>query len=486
MKTLVDLLYRVSLVEFIGSNQVKVDALVIDSRLAKKGALFCAIKGTTANGHDYIEEVVKKGCFVVVCEHLPQNLNAKVTYIKVKDSSKAIGIIADNFYDNPSSKLELIGITGTNGKTTIATILHNLFTLLGYNCGLVSTVENKIIDRIIPATHTTPNAIALNHLLKEMVVSGCKYCFMEVSSHAAEQNRIEGLNFKVAIFSNITHDNLDYHLTFDNYRNAKKSFFDRLPSTATAIINADDKNGSYMVQNTNATVVYYSLLKSADHKAKIIENRLSGLHLYVDGYEIYCKLIGAFNAYNLLSVYAAAMALGENSDEVLQYLSASEPPTGRFDFTISPNNVTAIVDYAHTPDALDNVLQTISKITEGTNKKIITVVGCGGDRDQTKRPKMCSISAKYSNKVIITSDNPRFENPDKILDDMEQGLTIPQKKKVLRISDRKEAIKTAIALAQNGDIVLVAGKGHETYQDINGVKHDFNDKLIIQEIFKEN
>lgn len=467
-----------------GSTDVVVSGVQIDSRKVSHRSVFVAVKGVAADGHQYINKAIELGAVAIVCEERPAEQKEGVTYIQTSDSAEAAGVMAHNFYDQPSSKLKLVGVTGTNGKTTIATLLYKLFTDLGYQCGLISTVENMINGNVIPSTHTTPDAVSLNALLKQMVDEGCEYAFMEVSSHAVHQRRIAGLEFVGALFSNITHDHLDYHKTFDEYIKAKKGFFDGLSSNAFAITNIDDKRGAVMLQNTAAKKLSYSLRSMADFKGKILENGLSGLVMTINDQEVHFRLIGEFNAYNLLAVYGAAVSLGQDKQEVLQYLSNTTGAEGRFDYTISPKEkVIAIVDYAHTPDALINVLATIKKLRQG-NEQVITVVGCGGDRDKTKRPVMGEVACEHSDKAIFTSDNPRTEDPLQILNDMETGLSVSAKRKYIAIADRKQAIKTAISMAGPDDIVLIAGKGHEKYQEINGVKHHFDDKEIVQEMFE--
>jgi UDP-N-acetylmuramoyl-L-alanyl-D-glutamate--2,6-diaminopimelate ligase len=475
MKELRDILYKSGAVEIHGTTQREITELVIDSRKVVTGALFVAVRGSATDGHQYIAQAEKLGAVAIVCETLPAEMAPRVTYIRVPDSSLALGWLASNFYDNPSEKLKLVGITGTNGKTTVVNLLFALFTRLGYPCGLFSTVGNRIGKVVLPATHTTPDAVTINALMAEMVAAGCSHVFMEVSSHAAHQHRIEGLSFDVAIFSNITHDHLDYHGTFEQYIKAKKSFFDRLSADAVALVNKDDKNGMVMVQNTRARVQTFALKNEADLRARLLENNFAGLHLLLDGAEFHSALIGSFNAYNLLATYGAALALGENKLEILTALSLLAAPAGRFDYVRSVHHITGIVDYAHTPDALENVLKTIRDIRQGT-ERIITVVGCGGDRDRAKRPVMASLAARLSDKAIFTSDNPRSENAEHILDEMMAGLSLEQKISTLRLCDRAEAIKAACLLAQPGDIILVAGKGHENYQEIAGIKHPFDDK----------
>lgn len=456
----------------------------MDSRKVEKGDVFIAIKGVAADGHQYIGSVVEKGAVAVVCEVMPSSLKEGVTYVQVENSGAAAGLMAHNFYGQPSERVKLVGVTGTNGKTTIATILFKLFTGLGYKCGLLSTVQNHIGDEIVPATHTTPDAISLNALLKQMADAGCTHVFMETSSHALHQHRVAGLKYAGGLFSNITHDHLDYHKTFDEYIRVKKSFFDSLPSDAFAISNADDKRGAVMLQNTQAHKYFYSLRTMAEFKGKILENGLTGLVMTINDQEVHFRLIGEFNAYNLLAVYGAAVCLGEDKFEVLRVLSELSGAEGRFDYIISANErVIGIVDYAHTPDALLNVLATIKGLRKG-HEQIITVVGCGGDRDKTKRPVMGEVACEHSDRVIFTSDNPRSEDPEQILRDMETGLSSAAKRKYIAIVDRKEAIKTAVTLAKPEDIVLIAGKGHEKYQEIKGVKHPFDDKQVLAELFK--
>ena len=479
-----DILYKVSIRSATGDTAVEVNSLVIDSRIASTGCCFIALKGTKTDGQVYIDAALEKGAVAIVCESLPGKTAEGITYIQVENAAEAAGYMSHNFYGEPSLKLKLIGVTGTNGKTTIATLLWKLFTALGYKCGLVSTVQNQVGDKVISATHTTPDAVSINALLRQMADAGCAFVFMECSSHAIHQDRITGLQFAGALFTNITHDHLDYHKTFEEYIRVKKSWFDKLPSSAFAISNADDKRGAVMLQNTDAKKYFYSLKTMADFKGKILDNSLEGLHMTVNDKEVYFRLIGEFNAYNLLAVYGAAVCLGEDRDNVLQTLSSLDGAEGRFDYHISRNEkVTGIVDYAHTPDALLNVLATIKKLRRG-NEKIITVVGCGGDRDKTKRPVMAEVACEYSDKVIFTSDNPRSEDPLEILKDMETGLNAVTKKKAISIADRREAIKTAVNLAGKEDIVLVAGKGHEKYQDIKGVRYDFDDKKVLNEMFE--
>jgi UDP-N-acetylmuramoyl-L-alanyl-D-glutamate--2,6-diaminopimelate ligase len=482
MLILQDILYQVKIRSVNGNLQTRVKDLQIDSRKVRADACFIAMKGVAADGHLFIEKAIESGARVVVCERLPAQLSDLVTYIVVEDSAEAAGFIAANFFEQPSRKLKLIGVTGTNGKTTVATLLYKLFTLLGYDCGLLSTVQNKIGERVIEATHTTPDVISVNALLSEMVKAGCRFAFMEVSSHAIHQHRIGGLIFEGALFTNITHDHLDYHKTFDEYIRVKKQFFDQLPSAAFAISNLDDKRGAVMLQNTQAKQFYYSLRSVAAFKGKILENGLAGLVMTVNEQEVHFRMIGEFNAYNLLAVYGAAVSLGEQSDEVLRCMSGLTGAEGRFDYLVSPKEkIIGIVDYAHTPDALENVLKTIQKLRQA-DERIYTVVGCGGDRDKTKRPLMGQVACDLSDKAIFTADNPRTESADEILKDMETGLSSAARRKYLSIADRREAIKTAYSLAGPGDIILIAGKGHEKYQEINGVKTHFDDKEEIAKV----
>ncbi|HMD00621.1 MAG TPA: UDP-N-acetylmuramoyl-L-alanyl-D-glutamate--2,6-diaminopimelate ligase [Ferruginibacter sp.] len=479
-----DILYKVVIRSVKGSTDIAVTSLAIDSRNVKEGSCFIALKGSAVDGHAFIDKAISQGATSIVCETLPETIDETITYVQVENSAAAAGFMSHNFYGEPSLKVKLVGVTGTNGKTTIATVLWKLFTALKYKCGLISTVENRIGDQTVASTHTTPNAIEVNALIAAMADAGCEYVFMECSSHAIHQHRITGLQFTGALFSNITHDHLDYHQTFDEYIRVKKSWFDQLPSTAFAISNADDKRGAVMLQNTLAKKYFYSLKTMADFKGKILENSLGGLHMMINDTEVYFKLIGEFNAYNLLAVYGAAICLGENKETVLQLLSNLGGAEGRFDYTISSTDkVIGIVDYAHTPDALLNVLATIKKLRQG-NEMVITVVGCGGDRDRAKRPVMAEVACEYSDRVILTSDNPRSEDPMAILSEMQAGVNAAAKKKVISIADRKEAIKTAVSLAQKADIVLVAGKGHEKYQEIKGVKYDFDDKKVLREMFE--
>lgn len=481
MNKLRDILYGVSLKQVSGSTDLEVSGICFDSRKAEFGVLFVAVQGTVSDGHQFIEQVIAQGATAIVCQTLPSRLHENVNYFEVENSAKALGIIAANYFEHPSSKLKLVGVTGTNGKTTVATLLFQLFKDLGYKTGLLSTVQNQISDLVIPATHTTPDPIALNSLLNDMVDSGCDYCFMEVSSHALAQHRIEGLSFAGGVFTNLTHDHLDFHGTFDSYLKAKKNFFDALDNKAFALTNIDDKNGMVMLQNTRAYKKTYGLKNIADYTAKIIENHFSGLLLNIDGEEVWFKMVGSFNAYNLLAVYATALLLDQDRTKVLTSLSRLSGAEGRFDYMVSPAGIIGIVDYAHTPDAVQNVLSTIQDIRKGT-EQVITVIGCGGDRDKAKRPLMAQVACDWSSKVILTSDNPRSESPEQIIRDMEAGVMPQNKKKTLSITDRKEAIRTACHLAKPGDIILVAGKGHEKYQDIGGVKLPFDDKMILTEL----
>lgn len=484
MQQLSDILYKAGLLELVGSTDIAISHIAIDSRKVAAGTLFIAIKGEKTDGHQFIATAIKNGATAIVCEQLPEEKQNGITYIKVKSAHEATGFIAHNFFNKPSEKIKLVGVTGTNGKTTIATLLFKLFTQLGYKNGLISTVQNQIGHEIIPATHTTPDAISLNELLNRMIEAGCTHVFMECSSHAIHQGRIAGLTFTGAIFSNITHDHLDYHHSFEEYIRVKKSFFDALPSSAFAITNADEKRGMVMLQNTTAKKLSYALKTAADFKGKILDNSLGGLQMLVNDIEVHFRLIGEFNAYNLLAVFGAAASLGVPAQEVLTVLSMLSGAEGRFDYIISTSKIIGIVDYAHTPDALENVLSTIKKLRKG-NEQVITVVGCGGDRDKTKRPVMGQAACDGSNRVIFTSDNPRTEDATAILKDMEAGLSSSARRKFITISDRKEAIKTAVAFANTNDIILIAGKGHEKYQDINGVKHPFDDKAILKQMFDE-
>lgn len=483
MPLLKEILYKVTLKAVSGDVNSVMEGVSFDSRQVIKGSLFVAVSGTQTDGHLYIDKAVQSGATAIVCERLPEKLKDGVAYIETDDSAVALGIIAANFYGNPSKKIKVVAVTGTNGKTTSVTLLYQLFKKLGYKVGLLSTIKNLIDDSVIDATHTTPDAIQINNLLAEMVKAGCKYCFMEASSHAIHQKRISGIRLAGAIFTNISHDHLDYHKTFDDYIKAKKMIFDALPSSAFALTNADDKRGKVMLQNTKASRSTYGIRSIADFKAKILSNSLHGLELDVDGKVAWFKLIGAFNASNLMVAYATGCLLDQDSEDVLTVLSELDPAEGRFQ-TISVNpSITAIVDYAHTPDALENVLKTISEFRTG-NEKVITVVGCGGDRDRSKRPLMAEIATRLSDKVILTSDNPRNEDPLTILKEMEVGVPKSMVRKTLTMPDRKEGIKAACAMAEEGDIILVAGKGHETYQDVGGVKYPFDDREVVEEMLK--
>lgn len=478
-----DILYKVSIRSVAGYTELEVKDIQIDSRKVKAGSVFVAVKGVVTDGHQFIEKAVENGAVAVVGEQLPSGISENITRVEVENSAAAAAYMANNFFGQPSQKMKVVGVTGTNGKTTVATLLYKLFTSLGYKCGLLSTVDNHIGDRIVPATHTTPDAISLNQLLKIMADEGCTHVFMEVSSHAIHQNRITGLQFAAGVFTNITHDHLDYHQSFDEYIRVKKAFFDSLPSTAFALSNADDKRGEVMLQNTNAKKYLYSLKTMADYKGKILENSLSGLVMIVNDQEVHFRLMGEFNAYNLLAVFGTAICFGEDKQEVLRCLSVLTGAEGRFDYMESSDRIIVIVDYAHTPDALLNVLATIRKLKKGF-ETMITVVGCGGDRDKTKRPIMGAVACEHSDKVIFTSDNPRSEDPAQIIRDMEEGLAAAHKRKYISIVDRREAIKTAISLAKPEDIILIAGKGHEKYQEIKGVRHHFDDKEVVREYLK--
>ena len=484
MSILKDILYKVAIESVTGSTEIAVNQLHFDSRKIEANDAFVAIRGTISDGHDFIEKAISLGATVVICDTLPGNLSNGVTYVCVKDTNTALAFMAANFYDNPSRKLELIGITGTNGKTTIASLLYQLFKKAGFKVGLLSTVKILVDNEEHKATHTTPDSITINYFLNEMIEAGVEYCFMEVSSHGIHQKRTEALHFRGGIFTNLSHDHLDYHPTFAEYRDVKKSFFDHLPNTAFALTNSDDKNGSVMLQNTSARKLTYALKTYADYKAQILENQLSGLLLKVNGNEVWVKLIGTFNAYNLLAIYGTAVELGLDSFEVLRLMSELESVSGRFQYIVSNTNITAIVDYAHTPDALENVLNTINDVRTN-NEQLITVVGCGGNRDTAKRPVMANIATELSDKVILTSDNPRNEEPETIIHEMEKGVQTQNFKKVLSITDRLQAIKTACQLAQPNDIILIAGKGHETYQEIKGVRHDFDDMKNVKEILDQ-
>ena len=478
-----ELLKDIPVIAIVGSEDVEITDVNIDSRRIKDGHLFIAMKGTQVDGHKFVPKAIELGAKAVMCEDMPEEKAEGVTYVQVVSTEDVVGKVATTFHGNPSTKLKLVGVTGTNGKTTIATLLYNMFTKMGHKCGLLSTVCNYIIDEAIPADHTTPDPIELNRLLDRMVQAGCEYAFMECSSHAIAQKRIGGLTFAGGIFTNLTRDHLDYHKTFENYRNAKKAFFDSLPKTAFAITNADDKNGMVMVQNTKATVKTYSIRTVADFKARIIECHFEGMYLEMDGHEVGVQFIGKFNVSNLLAVYAAAVMLGKSPEDVLVVMSTLHSVSGRLEPIHSPEGYTAVVDYAHTPDALENVLNAIHEVLDGKGH-VITVCGAGGNRDKGKRPLMAQEAVKQSDKVIITSDNPRFEEPQDIINDMLAGLNAQQTKTVISIVDRREAIRTACMMAQKGDVILIAGKGHENYQEIKGVKHHFDDHEVVKECFK--
>ena len=481
MITLKDILYKVSLEKVVGNTAVAFRELQFDSRKVGLDDVFIAIKGTQSDGHQFIKKAIDQGALAVVCQQIPKEIINGITYLQVQDTQQALAIMASHFYGNPSAELQLVGVTGTNGKTTIATLLYTLFTSAGYKVGLLSTIKVIIGATERSATHTTPDSLAINKYLRQMVDAGVAYCFMEVSSHGIDQKRTEGLHFAGGIFTNLSHDHLDYHTSFKQYRDVKKTFFDGLPKTAFALTNADDKNGPVMLQNTKARKYTYALKTIADYKAQILENQLQGLLLKINNQELWVKLIGNFNAYNLLAIYATAEQLGLEELEILQLLSTLESVDGRFQYLVSEGKITAIIDYAHTPDALKNVLETINTIRSG-NEQLITVVGCGGDRDVEKRPKMGAIAAQLSTKVIFTSDNPRSENPDTIIQHIEAGVPPQHYKKTIAISDRKQAIKTACQMANEHDIILVAGKGHETYQEIQGVRSEFDDRKTISEL----
>jgi len=483
MNQLSDLLYKAGIEDVSGSTSISIEKVSFDSRQVEAGTLFVAVRGTNSDGHQYIAEVIAKGAVAIVCEEFPNEIFQSVTYVRVKDSAFALAIIAGNYYEQPSEKLKLIGVTGTNGKTTVVTLLHALFRQLGYKVGMLSTVVNRINDLEIPSTHTTPDPLQLNALLAKMVDTGCTYCFMEVSSHSVVQHRVSGLRFAGAVFTNITRDHLDYHKTFEEYIKAKKGFFDLLPADAFALVNADDRNHKVMVQNSKASQKTFSLSGVSDFKVKILESSFTGLLLNIEGSDVLCRLTGKFNAYNLLSVYAVGILLGEEKLNVLTALSTLTAPDGRFQRLQSSTGVIGIIDYAHTPDALQNVLMSIQDVRQG-DEQIITVVGCGGDRDKGKRPQMAAIACEFSDRVILTSDNPRSEDPDQIIAEMKAGILIHQNKKVLSVTDRREAVRTACALAKKGDIILLAGKGHEKYQEVKGVKHPFDDLIVLEESFE--
>ena len=479
-----EILANCNLMEIEGDKDIDILDMTFDSRKVKDGSLFFAVRGTQVDGHDYIDKAVAQGAKAIVCEKMPKTKTDGVTYIQVVNSAYVLGVAASNFFGNPSRELRLVGVTGTNGKTTIATLLYRLFTDAGYSCGLLSTIENIISREVIPSTHTTPDPLELNALLQKMVECGCEYAFMEVSSHSVDQDRIAGLHFAGGIFTNLTHDHLDYHKTMANYRNAKKKFFDNLPDTAFALTNLDDKNGAVMLQNTRAKKLSYALKHDADFKGVVMESHFDGMLLKVNGVEVFTQLVGGFNASNLLAIYGAAIALGFNKDELLVEISKLHGANGRFDMVHSESGIVGIVDYAHTPDALENVLETINEVRRH-KETLITVVGCGGNRDTTKRPEMAAVAVKLSDRVILTSDNPRNEDPDEIIRQMKAGIAVEDSHKVLSITNRHEAIRTAVALAKKGDIILVAGKGHENYQEINGIKNHFDDKEELSEAFKE-
>ncbi|HWS60534.1 MAG TPA: UDP-N-acetylmuramoyl-L-alanyl-D-glutamate--2,6-diaminopimelate ligase [Flavobacterium sp.] len=484
MIILKEIIYKVAIEAVKGSTDIAINKIEFDSRKIEANDVFVAIRGTISDGHDYIEKAINLGSIAIVCDTLPEIQIGGITYIQVKDTNKALAFMAANYFENPSEKLKLVGITGTNGKTTIASLLFQLFKKAGFKVGLLSTVKILVDEQEYKATHTTPDSLTINHYLNEMVNAGVEYCFMEVSSHGIHQKRTEALHFEGGIFTNLSHDHLDYHPTFAEYRDVKKSFFDNLPKSSFALTNIDDKNGQVMLQNTAAKKLTYALKSYADYKAQILENQLSGLLLKINGNDVWVKLIGTFNAYNLLAIYGTAIQLGLENIEVLRLLSDLESVSGRFQFIVSKSNITAIVDYAHTPDALENVLKTINDIRT-KNEQLITIVGCGGNRDKAKRPIMAKIATELSDKAILTSDNPRNEDPEVIINEMEQGVEPQNFKKYLSITDRKQAIKTACQLAQPNDIILIAGKGHETYQEIQGVRYDFDDMKTITELLTQ-
>lgn len=484
MKVLKDILYKVAIEAVKGSTDVTINSIDFDSRKISLNDVFVAIRGSVSDGHDFIEKAVNQGAIAVICEDFPERIINGVTYIQVKNTNEALAFVANNFYENPSSKLRLVGITGTNGKTTVASLLYQLFKKAGYKVGLLSTVKILVDEYEYKATHTTPDSLTINHYLNEMIIEGCEFCFMEVSSHGIDQKRTEALQFEGGVFTNLSHDHLDYHSSFAEYRDVKKAFFDGLPKTAFALTNVDDKNGNVMLQNTKARKLTYALKSYADYKAQILESQLTGLLLKVNDNEVWVKLIGNFNAYNMLAIYGVAIELGIDKIEALTLLSELESVAGRFQFIISKSKITAIVDYAHTPDALENVLQTIADIRT-KNEQLITVIGCGGDRDKTKRPIMAEVASRLSDKAILTSDNPRTEVPEAIIEDMEKGVEPQNFKKTVSIVDRKQAIKSACMMANENDIILIAGKGHENYQEINGVRHDFDDLKIVTELLTQ-
>jgi UDP-N-acetylmuramoyl-L-alanyl-D-glutamate--2,6-diaminopimelate ligase len=477
-------LYKVPIEAVNGSTEITIGKIDFDSRKMEQNDVFVAIRGTISDGHDFIGKAIELGAKAIVCESIPKNIVEGITYVQVKDTNMALAILAANYFDNPSQKLQLVGVTGTNGKTTIASLLYQLYKKAGHKVGLLSTVKIMVDEVEYKATHTTPDSITINHYLAEMIAAGVEYCFMEVSSHGIHQKRTEALHFVGGVFTNLSHDHLDYHATFAEYRDVKKSFFDHLPKTAFALSNIDDKNGPVLLQNTVAKKCTYALKSYADYKAQILESQLSGLLLKINGNEVWVKLIGTFNAYNLLAIYGTAIELGMESLQALRLLSELESVSGRFQYIVSEGNITAIVDYAHTPDALENVLKTINDIRT-KNEQLITVVGCGGNRDKAKRPVMGGIASDLSDKAILTSDNPRNEDAEVIISEMEQGVAPHNFKRILSITDRKQAIKTACQLAQPNDIILIAGKGHETYQEINGVRHDFDDMKIVKELLEQ-
>ncbi len=484
MKLLQEILYQVRVKDVSGTTNLAIEHLAFDSRKVINFTLFVAVRGTQIDGHQFIDQAVQSGAVAIVCEEIPASRKEGVTYVKVENAHSALGILASNFYDNPSAELKLIGITGTNGKTTCATLLYRMARLLGKKAGLISTIENRINHAVVNATHTTPDAIALNAMLRQMVDADCTFCFMEVSSHALHQHRVSGITFAGAVFTNITHDHLDYHRTFDAYIGAKKMLFDMLPRDAFAIVNSDDRHGNTMLQNCKAAIQKsYAIKSMADYRARIVENQFAGLQLSIDNIDLYAKVVGRFNAYNLLAVYGTAVELGFAKLDVLTALSSVNAPAGRFEYVKSTGNVTAIIDYAHTPDALKNVLKTIDDIRT-RNEDVITVIGCGGDRDRTKRPEMARIACKFSDRVILTSDNPRSEDPEEIIAEMRAGVEHQDFKKTVTVVNRKEAIRLACSLAKSNDIILVAGKGHEKYQEVAGVRHPFDDLQEVNESFK--
>jgi len=483
MKLLKEILYGTRIHDIVGNTHVAIEDIAFDSREVKAFSLFVAIPGTRVNGFDFIDQAIEQGATAIVAEQLPETTHDHVTYVRVQDAADALGKMASTFYDDPSESLKIIAVTGTNGKTTTVSLLHRLFRSMDRRAGLLSTVENRILDRVVPASHTTPDALQMQRLFREMADAGCKYVFMEASSHSIDQKRLAGTKLAGAVFTNITHEHLDYHGDFNSYIQAKKGLFDALPPEGFALYNQDDSHGPDMVMDCKGRIRDYALSSMADYRGRVVENHLGGLHMHVNGHDLYSQLIGGFNAYNLLSVFAVALELGMEELEVLTHLSLLKPPAGRFEQVQAPEGITAVVDYAHTPDALDNVLKTIDSFRTGTTQ-VITVVGCGGNRDKTKRPVMARVAAKWSNRVFLTSDNPRDEQPDAIIADMRAGLDPIDTKKCIAISDRREAIRMAAQLAAEGDILLVAGKGHETYQEIKGVRHDFDDREELLNAFK--